>query len=386
MTASTADANLASGAASERAPFLLWPVARREFYQAIIIALSLPLLWGVALFGIKAALIVCSTLGGAVITQALLRRSRRGRLLTFNHTIASALMLACLTAVQCPLWLAGAASALMTLVIWLVGPPGRHRVHVGLLTALMLSLVVGRVGTGPVLVKEALFVGNLHRTSPVRRFRWPAAAPVVGNDAITVPSPDMVLAKTLRSISDHPEGLKARATLDNAFGIELPPPAELFLGVMPGRIGVVAILGIILGGLLLAYRHILQPASWAVFLLAVLLGLVFGPLSAHTFHHEFWQSLGGLWYLPKERALYLIFVELCTSDFLFASVFILAMPGTLPLSPRARWVFLLAAGILAALFARIGLPLPPATTALLLLQPIGPWLDSLLPRRTWMRT
>ncbi len=368
-----------------RAPFLNWPVARREFYQSIMIALILPLLWGIGLFGLHALLIIVVTVLTAVAGRvAIARLTSRGPWMPVNHTIASAMLLAALTPESCPVWLSAVAGAVLTGLICVAGPPGRQRLHTGLLVALLLGLAVGQIPTGPVLVRDAMVVGNLNRSSPLGHYRWPRRSAIAGDDAVTLPMPDHALAKTLRAISDRPAGREARRTLDNAFGTLLPPPPELFLGAMPGRIGVVGVLGILIAGLMLAYRNILNPAAWGMFIVFVLLGFLFGPLSAHSLHHEFWQSLGGLWYLPPERAIYLLYVEICTGDFLFASVFLLAMPGTLPLNPRARWVFLLFSGLLAALFARIALPMPPATTAILMLQPLSPWFDTIFPRRSWL--
>lgn len=370
-----------------RPPFLNWPVARREFYQSIMIALSLPLLWGIGIFGVSALLIIFSTVLAAVLTQVVLGRATgRCAWMPFNHTIISAMMLAALSPESCPIWLSAAAGVVMTGLIFLAGLPGRHRVHAGLLIALLLSLAVGQSQSGPILIRDTLLVGHLTRTVTLGHYRWPRHTTVRGNDAVTLPMPDYVLSRTLRRVSDRPASRKAHNELNNAFGALLPPPPALFLGAMPGRVGVVGVLGILIGGLMLGYRNILNPVAWGMFIFFVLLGLVFGPLSAHALHHEFWQSLGGIWYLPPERAIYLLYVELFTGDFLFASVFLLAMPGTLPLNPRARWVFLLAAGLLAALFSRIALPLPPATTAILMMMPLAPWLDSIFPRRSWLGT
>ncbi len=80
----------------------------------------------------------------------------------------------------------------------------------------------------------------------------------------------------------------------------------------------------------------------------------------------------------------LLFYEIGSSDFLFASVFILALPGTLPIEPLARKVFLVMAGLAAAFLHRMALPIPPATAALLFLQPAAPAMDLLLHRRSWL--
>jgi len=385
MTESATVPAVSATNAQHRPPFLNWPVARREFYQSIMVALGLPLLWGIGIFGLQAVWIIACTVLAAVLAHATLARLATGNArMPMNYTIVSALLVAALTPESCPLWIAAVAGVTLVGLIYVAGLAGRNRVHIGLLAALLLTLPVGHTRSGPVLVRNAMLMGRLGKATRLGHYRWPQHAPVKGKDAVTLPMPDYVLAKTLRAVSGRPAGRKAHRVLTNAFGALLPPPSELFLGAMPGRIGVVGVLGIIIAGLVLAYRNILNPAAWGMFILFVLLGFLLGPLSAHSLHHEFWQSLGGIWYLPPEGAIYLLYVELCTGDFLFASVFLLAMPGTLPLNPRARWVFLMVTGLLAALFARIALPLPPATTAILMMQPLSPWFDTILSRRGWV--
>ena len=85
-------------AARHTHPFLVWPVARREFYISISIALLPALSWGVIIFGFRAAEVIVATLVGATLCHKLLKRlSRRGRTLLYAHTLASALILASLS-------------------------------------------------------------------------------------------------------------------------------------------------------------------------------------------------------------------------------------------------------------------------------------------------
>jgi hypothetical protein len=371
--------------AGSQRPFLLWPVARREFYQTISVSVLLPLLWGIAVFGFRATLIILATLAAAGVAHLLLARfTRRGRLLTWNHTMAYAMISSGLTAPMLAWYWALAMGAAMVVLIWIAGLPGKQRFHIALLAPLAITAVIPLAGRWPVLVLDHLTIGDIDQAVPAQIYHWPQRSPQRGVDAVLLPRPEQVIQRTLSKIGGDPSGVRASMALRNMFAMNLPSPPALLLGGVPGRIGTVGIFAIIIAGLYLSYRHILPADAWALFLLAVLTGLIFGPLSPRMLHHEFWQSIGGLWYLPPERAMTLLLYELCSSDFLFASVFILALPGTLPIEPLARKVFLVLAGISAALLHRIALPLPPATVALLVLQPISPALDMLLHRGSWL--
>ncbi|MGC8624557.1 MAG: RnfABCDGE type electron transport complex subunit D [Phycisphaerae bacterium] len=366
-------------------PFLLWPVARREFYQTITISVLLPLLWGIGVFGFRAALIILATLAAAVLAHFLLARfTVRGRLLTWNHTLACALLASGLTAPLLPWFWAIAQGAGLVALIWIAGLPGQQRFHIALLAPLAITAMLPLVGRWPVLVLDRLTIGDIHHSVPVRVYQWPQHSPQRGVDAVRLPRPEQVIEHTLGKIAINPASAHSRRELRAMFAMNLPSPSALLLGGVPGRIGTVGILAIILAGLYLSYRQILLPGAWGLFLISVLAGLIFGPLSPRVLHHEFWQSIGGLWYFPPERAIALLFYEICSSDFLFASVFILALPGTLPIEPLARKVFLVAAGLAAAFLHRMALPIPPATVALLFLQPVAPALDLLLHRRSWL--
>jgi NQR2, RnfD, RnfE family len=379
------DELIKSRSATDEAPFLLWPVSRHEYYRWLSIAAVLPLLWGFTVFGWRALGVVAFFAAGSLLTHGALERLRRFKpKFGFNHNMACTMVAAGLL---CPLipwfWalMGGAATAILT---WAGALPGRQRIHAGLLAPLLLAVILPLPQQWPLLVVHRLFIGNLNKAQVGQIYTWPAAPPSPGIDAVLLNPPDRALHILLAKIAPDPGSPAAGTELRNAFALDLPSPLNIVLGGVPGRIGTVALMIIVLCGLYLSYRHILLPEAWAAFLIAVLAGLVFGPLGPHPLEHEFWQSLGGVWYLPPDKALTLLMYELSSSDFVFAAVFILALPGTMPLEPTARWIFLAAAGIGAALICRLNLPCPPATIALLVLQPAAPALDSLFHRRSWL--
>jgi Na+-translocating ferredoxin:NAD+ oxidoreductase RnfD subunit len=70
---------------------------------------------------------------------------------------------------------------------------------------------------------------------------------------------------------------------------------------------------------------------------------------------------------------------------LFASIFVLALPGTQPLTRRGRRVFLVCAAVLAAVIDRYnGGNLPAATASLCVFMPAAPVFDRFFAKRSWL--
>lgn len=366
------------------APYLFWPVARREFYQSIAYSALLPLAWGLAVFGFRAAWVVAAYFLSASLTYLILRKLFQRRLqLTFHQTLAGAFLAAALAYPLLPWYIAAGSGVFMTALLWLTGPVRREGIHLSILVALLVMVIFPTPGRWPLLMRNRLFWGDAAHAQVQRVYAWPVAGPFIRADAVRLQPPAVAISRLYKQIAPNPVSPASKRAMRTAFAMSLPSPAALVLGGVSGWMGTVGLLAIFLAGLYLSYRHILRPDSWAIFLGAVLLGLVFCPLSPYVFHHDFWQSLGGIWYLPPERAIALLTYELCSSDFIFASVFILALPGTLPIEPAPRRIFLLVAGLAAAFIHRLDVPVPPATTVLLVMQSLGPSMDMLLHKRTW---
>ena len=365
-------------------PFLFWPVGQREFYLSLIYALLGPLAWGFGVFGPRAALVSLSYAAGALAAYALFRFVlQRPRGLSLHHSLVCALIAAGLAYPLLRWYLALVAGVVITVLIWLAGAALRQRLHTGLLAALLLTALYPAPQRWPLLARDRLFRGDAAYSHRGAYNQWPRAAAIGGADAIRLPRPGPVLRTLYVRIAAHPTTAASRRLLRRTVALYLPSPWHLLLGAVPGRVGTVGLLAIIAAGLVLCYRHVLKAGAWLLFLLGTLAGLIFGPLSGPEWSHGFWQSVGGIWYLPPAQAGTLLFMELGSADFLFASVFVLALPGTLPLEPMARRIFLVLAGVGAAVLHRLNIPVPPATLALLIMQPLGPTLDAALHRRPW---
>ncbi|HTV48680.1 MAG TPA: RnfABCDGE type electron transport complex subunit D [Phycisphaerae bacterium] len=382
----TTEGSIKSPSAATEPPFLLWPVARREYYLRLSLAAAAPLLWGFTIFGYHGLGTAIFFIGGSLLTYAALTRVRHLNTARFKfHQNLACTMVA--AGLLCPLvsitWamVGGIATALLS---WVAALPKRQYIQAGLLAPLLLMLILPLPKQWPLLTRDHLWFGDIYKAQKAQIYSWPASSPGPGLDAVLLNPPDRALHILLAKIASDPGSQDSQEALNDAFALDLPSAVDQIFGGTPGRLGTVALWIIVLCGLYLSYRHILFPLAWVLFLSAVLVGLLFGPLGPRSLEYQFWQSLGGVWYLPPDYAVTLLLYELRSSDFIFASVFVLALPGTMPLEPAARGIFLAVAGIGATLIYRLDLPFPPATAALLLLQPVAPLFDMLFHRRSWL--
>ncbi|MEI8198116.1 MAG: RnfABCDGE type electron transport complex subunit D, partial [Phycisphaerae bacterium] len=339
-----------------RAPFLVWPVARREFYTVVAASFALPILWGILIFGWRALVVLVMCFTGAMVTHRLLRRfTRRGKELVTAHTLLSVLMLVALSQALWPPVMMLGAGVVLVCIIWCFGGAGRERLHASLVVAVALAswlgmspLPGGGVGrhhgeakTGTILARNRLFMGDLIQSAPRRQHQWPLSAEISGQDAVELSRPGTVVADALASIrkiadssaattAPSARAIEARVTtqLYHVFAEDLPPLETIMLGLTPGPIGAVSALGIVLGGLYLAYRNILRPRSCFLFLLIYILSMTGWTLLTWGGWRIAWTGLGPWQVIPPQELITLMLYEFFSSDILLAAVFILALPGT----------------------------------------------------------
>ncbi len=395
--------------APARAPFLVWPVARREFYTSICVALLPALSWGIVVFGWRVLAVLIVALAGATLEHFILFRfTRRGKCLVYAQTALGVLLLVALMHPLWPGWIVAVSSCLIPLGCWIMGGPGREYLHPSALLAIFLTALVPliiapalqRELPDAVLARDRLFMGDIRSNIDVGAARWLRARDLDGNDAMRAPRPDAstrdLFADMSALLTQAPmtgQGGNApaiqsreflRQMLDDSLIRKLPSFDLFLLGVRPGPVGTVGILGILFGGLYLAYRHILRFRSAAAFLVWFSLAQLFTILSFAALRHlGLWGAASVLSEFGGDLFILWIYSTL-SSDMLFAAVFILALPGTEPLTPGGRRWFLVVAALLAAILHRINLPILPATTALLVFMPFRHLFDRLFAHRSWL--
>jgi hypothetical protein len=402
------------------APFLIWPVSRREFYRAIWLAMLPALAWGVLVYGIRSLAmllmaVALTTLSHLFLKQWLARtpwRWPRARQLLYAHCLTSALVLVGLSHPLWPVWPVAVAALLLPLVLAALGGPGKEPVHVAVIFVFTIQFAIlpalyhansyagGPGGTGgdAVLARDRLLMGDLRERRDTHLHQWPRSATLEGADAFAMPPPAATATDLLEDLSAALSNPETEALmpltrrdqaaferqLETAFTYRLPDLDLIMLGAVPNRIGAACLGAIVAAGLWLSYRYILRPRSAVIFVGAFLLGTILTAFSPPALTHA---GPLGLWHVLKTfpgELVVLLEIVVLNSDLAFAAVFILALPSTEPLTPRGRRIFLVATGLLAALLHRLAPTLPAATLALCAAMPFTQTFDHLFARRSWL--
>jgi hypothetical protein len=404
-----------AGFRPQAAPFLYWPVSRREFYRTICVALAPAVAWGVIVFGGRVLAMLVLAVAASSVTCVGLQyglKWRRAQAILYVHCLLSDLVLVSLAHPTWPVWFVTVLALLMPLVLVVLGGSGKERVHVAaalalaaqyiVLPAMAPTMYVGKADA--VLARDRLVLGDVQNQAgdfPTQR-AWPTSLDLGGNDAAAYPAPAVVAAGALDEVAtalpartDAGEGnvpemlrsedvAKIRAILDRALATGLPRMDSFLLGVAPNRAGAASLIGLIFAGLFLSYRHILRPRSAALFGVCFVL-----TTAALTFTPAVMARSGALvvWDVVKTfpgEMLTLFNFLLLNSDAPFAAAIILALPGTEPLTARGRRIFLAVAAVGAAALHRLDPATPAATLALCVLMPAAPVFDRVFRQRSWL--
>lgn len=387
---------------ARRAPFLCWPVARREYFFTLILALTPAFAWSIMIFGWRALNVLIAALFGAAIVHVPLQRlTKRGQYLLTAHTLTSALLLVALSDPMWPAYLVGIAAGFATFLIWLEGGPGHERVHAWALLLVLLAAVAvpwhirrthASLPPTAIVARDRLLMGDIRHAAPPVTTGWPKSVEINGHDAYQMPRPSVVIQQFWQDIASVPEytmdAQAQRARVESIFNttlaFKLPAIESLMYGVSTGPLGATNAILIVLGGLFLAYRNILRTRSFLIFMTSLLAGFVGTSLYAGATQDLVSFGFRGLWQDHLTEMVALIFYQLLSSDVLFASVFVLAMPGTEPVTPRARRLYLILAGLTAAILYRMNLPFPPTATTLAAFSVVSPIFDSVFAQRSWL--
>jgi hypothetical protein len=397
------------------APFLVWPISRKEFYRAIWLSMLPALLGGLLVYGVRAIAMLLAAIALTTFSHLLLKRWLRwprAQSLLYAHCLSSAFVLVGLAHPLWPVWPVAVAALLLPPVLAMLGGPGKEPVHVAAIFAFAIQFALlpairgtgtyagGAGGTGgdAVLARDRLLMGDLreYRSAPLSQ--WPRSALLEGADAFSMVPPAQTAATLLDDLSHVLANPATEALapltrrdervyegqLERAFTYDLPNMDLVLSGAVPQRIAAVSLAGIVLAGLYLSYRYVLRPWSVVTFAGMFIVGTIATAFTPAALAHA---GPLGIWHVlktfPGELAV-LLQMLILNSDAAFAAVFILALPGTEPLTPRGRRVFLIGTGLLAASLHRVAPTLPAATLALCAAMPFTRTFDRLFGQRSWL--
>jgi len=352
-------------AASMR-PVLAAPVSRRGvgvsgFYLAHFLAALLPLTAGLLLYGWRGAAVVAAVAGSAAAAVAAWWHiGPRGRTLHWSQCMWLALLLGLMlpahlaarpAAGAVPAWpLLAAAGLLLVILLWLFGGLGAGRVHPVVITYLVLvicfgSLLVPRrvlnidhMLSGDVLKSAATdtrtisesWIGRRH-TAADAEYQEPAAE------------------RLTRYTSGREVPPRRWLPLYGLLRDNMPPLEDFVVAGQPGPIGASSVIAVIIGGLFLLYRGVIDYRIPLLTCLAAYAALLVLPVPVVITDAPQWRWAA--FRLPDINwSVDVTFVnyEITASPLIFTAFFLATAPAIRPMTRRGRTIYALALGAVAA--------------------------------------
>src|SRR5258706_714041 len=373
-----------------------------RFYIVHIVGSVFPLTAGAILYGWRAMAVLLLALASTLFFTLVWQRiGRRGGSLHIPHAIWVVILLRMMLPAHLvvakdikdlhagdSVWMiVPAACLLMIMLLWLTGGVGFSRVHPLLLRQLIVVLVFyPYLHPHLVLHRSRLLTGDLQNvmhndvvTESIRALPWIASRDEPPTDAIYIPqvaSQQLIEYTRLKHGSGYGwisvEGLMRDA---------MPPLEDLVVAGHPGSIGASSAIAVIIGGLFLLYRGLIDYRIPLVAVIIAFLAFLLLPVPAAI------RETGAQW-----RPLVLARIDVTTmmtfanyqlmaSPLLLMLFFLATSPSICPMGRNAKVVVAIALGLLtAALQLYLSCSFGPYV-ALLLAGLLGPWLDEIFRTR-----
>lgn len=246
------------------------------------------------------------------------------------------------------------AALLLVILCWATGGATTGRFHPVLVVYLLLALAYPSARTSDlVLQRNRLLLGDLlsapgNREPRSSQFAWRSRRIESGTDALRVMPPVQSLLHFTR------DGQSLDGTplpLDALLRDHLPPLEDFVLGAVPGGMGVTSAVAVIIGGLFLLYRGLIDFRIPLLITAAAWIALLVLPIRVGTADHPPWHWFPGHvqgvgWAMGITLADY----ELLASPLLFMALFLAGSPNSRPLTRKGRAIYAVLIGLLAAVF------------------------------------
>jgi Na+-translocating ferredoxin:NAD+ oxidoreductase RnfD subunit len=363
-----------------------------EFYSMHFMAAIFPLTAGILLYGWRAATAMLLVGGGTVAGIAVWKRIRpRGRQLSLPHALWLALLLAMMLPAHLasdqlpgtpnvPWYLLPAAGLILAMFMWVLGGLGAGRISPVLVTYLLIAaLCVELLVPHWVLQRNHLLLGDLLQRGKTTEARYAETEPwtsrwkQAGQDSEESIPASEPLSRYTRGREKPPRGwLPIQSLLRD----DLPPLEDLIVGGQPAPIGTGSAIAVIIGGLFLLYRGLIDFRIPLIILLVEFAALLILPTpvmlsNQAKFHWIISREPEVGWATGITFANY----EMMASPSLFMAFFLATAPSLRPMSRRARVIYAFIAGAgTAALQLYMSVSVGPYV-ALLLASLLTPALD-----------
>lgn len=332
------------------------------FYFTQALGAVFPLTAGLALYGWHAAVTTLAVVASAAIAVAVWRRvGPRGRMLNYPQT----LWLAFVLALMLPAHLAGGtnegaslwpilpvAGLVLVILLWLLGGLGGGHVHAVVAAYLLLVICFGgALVPHRVLARGHLLTGELFHTGPADQqdlHNEPWISRQSGPNDADYLEPT---AERLTRYTSGRQTVRARKWMDiqGLLRDSMPPLEDFIVGGQPGPVGISSVIAIIIGGLFLLYRGIIDYRIPLLTTLAAYLALMFLPIPAVIDSGPQWRwAAFGTPANGWSVGLTFVNYELMASPLLFIAFFLATSPTVRPMTRRGRAVFAIVLGVTCA--------------------------------------
>lgn len=336
-----------------------------QYYAMHFMGALFPLTAGIILYGWRAAwtlaLVLVSAAGAVVVWR---RVGTRGHELRLNQAAWFATLLTLMLPAHLvtlrpgpthahgwPLLVAG--GVMLVMLLWSLGGIGAGRVHPVLVTYLLLSVLFAEdLAPHCALQRHRIITGDLLDCAPahgegVENEPWVGRPLVRGYDAVAAPSVEGRLIAYTRGSERSEYGL---LRLQGLISERLPPLEDLVVGGQPSPIGTGSAVAVIIGGLFLLYRGLIDPRVPLLIFSCAYAALLILPVPARIVG----ESAQWRWLVVREgdvdwaTALTFVHYEIMSSPLLFAAMFLATGSSIRPITRKARVVYSVVAGLLAA--------------------------------------
>lgn len=324
-----------------------------------------PLAAGVLVYGWRVVIAIVAVVLPAAGAMIVWRRiGLRGGQLRWSHVLWLALALA----LMLPASLASnlrvdalatwpilpLAGVLLVIACWLLGGLGAGRIHPVVVTYLIIVVLYGgALVPRQVLQRDRILIGDLGNTTRRQLTQstqepWLRRPKIAGPDAIdSLPAAEYLASYTTGQVS--PE--RVWLSLEGLLRDRVPPLEDLILGAHPGPIGTSSAIAVIVGGLFLLYRGLIDYRVPLLIMASAFIALMVLPVPAVITDQPDWRWVVGHvrgigWSMGITFANY----EILASPLLFTAFFLATSPSARPMTRRGRAIYSITIGLLAAVF------------------------------------
>lgn len=366
-----------------------------RFYLLYMLGALFPLSTGLALYGWRGIAVIAVVVAGALMTALVWRRiGRRGAGLHLPHLVWLGLLLGMMLPAHLAMkvsntgeavlhngWaIAAGAGMMLVIACWVFGGVGYSRIQPLVVTYLTVLLVFySMLQPRLVLHKSHAIVGDLENhdlRDHVPREAWVFSHDTLAHDAYKIKTP------AAQQLSRYAHGQYATdvsepVSIQTLIRDDLPPLEDLVVGGHPGPIGASSAIAVIIGGLFLLYRGLIDYRIPLYTTFFAFMGFLLLPVPVAM------SEQGAQWrppLLPFARldlptVVSFANYQVMAGPLLLAAFFLATSPSICPLDRRARGVYAIVLGLAMAICQTYVSVSYGAYVALLLVGVVTPWLE-----------